>query len=107
MKPLRSIFETPEELQRPSLSETVRMIDDAVRAIICAEYAEIERVCRRAVEEGKHGVRIDRVDGKLIRVAIDPRVPPNTIHEYLGREPGMFDDVLRAQAALLDDRWYR
>jgi hypothetical protein len=85
---------------------------DAVRAVIAAEYARIETVCEQMLtaDPPAGGVRVDRVDGLLVSVRLDSRVPWGTLHEHLhisGRSDGTLEgDLMQTWAAVLrNDRW--
>ena len=91
-----------------------REVAETIRAIQKAEYAAIENACRRAMQGGQRGVRVERVDGKLISVEVDARVPYGQLHEHLHQSivaaytaEDMLCDFIKWYAALDADRWYR
>lgn len=113
MKPLSSYFELSQEMAEHT-SKLSREVEEAVRAIQSAEYAAIENTCRRAMRGGQHGVRVERVDGKLISVEVDPRVPYGQIHEHLHQSvvaaytaDDLLCDMIKMYAAMDADKWYR
>lgn len=113
MKPLKSYFDMPQELVE-HVSSLSREVEETIRAIQKAEYAAIENACRRAIQGGQYGVRVERVDGKLISVEVDPRVPYGQMHEHLHQSwvaaytsDDLLCDLVKAYAAMDADRWYR
>lgn len=52
-------------------------------AIMKAEYHRIEWACERAVQEGRHGVKVVRCCGRLISAEPSAEVPYGMIHEHL------------------------
>jgi hypothetical protein len=87
-------------------------IDDMVRAVLAAEHARIETACEQMLTSDPPvgGVRVDRVDGLLVSVRLDPRVPWGTLHEHLytsGWSDGTPEgDLMQAWAAMLrNDRY--
>lgn len=115
VRPVGSLFGMPKGLAE-HVSSLPREVEETIRAIQHAECAAIEDVCRRAVEGGKHGVRVERVDGRLISVGVDSGVPYGQLHEHLHNswshvQPGAYEDLLcemvRMFAAIEADRWYR